>query len=119
MHSEKGFTLVEILVVIAIMGALTVVVGANFGKYMNKGKTEAYATELQEIQTATSAMLSESSTVQLDSSHNNEKKMNKITAEVGALVLSDYLNNLHTNTNVLSGCKYNFTVNGTVTQNLP
>ena len=45
--------------------------------------------------------------------------MNKITAEVGALVLSDYLNNLHTNTNVLSGCKYNFTVNGTVTQNLP
>ena len=47
MHSEKGFTLVEILVVIAIMGALTVVVGANFGKYMNKGKTEAYATELQ------------------------------------------------------------------------
>ena len=91
----------------------------NFGKYMGQGKTEAYATELHDIQTAVSAMLHESPTGQLDSTHNDIYDMDLVTADSGAKVLSSYLNNLDENNEVLTRCTYSFTVNGTVTQQPP
>ena len=115
-HSEKGFTLVEILVVVSIMAALAVVVGVNIGKYIGQGETEAYAIELQNIQTAVSAMLQESSTDQLDSAQTDITDMDLVTADSGALVLSNYLKILDSNGNILTGCTYSFTVDGTVTQ---
>ena len=114
-HGEKGFTLVEILVVVAILAALAVVVGVNIGKYIGQGKTEAYATELQNIQTAVAAMLHESSTGVLDSAQSDIEDMGLVTADSGALVLSNYLKILGEDGKVLTGCTYDFTVNGTVT----
>ena len=115
-HNEAGFIIVEILVVIVILSVLAVAVGVNSGKHIGQSETEAYATELQNIQTAVSAMLYESSTGQLDSEWNSTAQMDLVTADSGTLKLSDYLRKLGHNDKILSGCKYSFTVDGTVTQ---
>ena len=119
MRNSRGFTIVEILVVVAILGVLSVVVGVNIGKYMGQGKTEAYATELHDIRTAVAAMLIDSSAGQLDSAHNDINDMDLVTADSGALVLSNYLKNLGEDGMILTGCDYSFTINGTVTQKTP
>ena len=115
-HGKKGFTIIEILMVVAILGVLALVAGVNFGKYIGQGKTEAYAIELKDIQLAVTSMLSDSSVNQLDSAQNSISDMDLVTSDSGARVLSSYLNKLGENGMVLTGCTYSFTVNGTVTQ---
>ena len=115
-HSEKGFTLVEVLIIVVILGVLAVVVGVNFGKYIGQGQTEAYATELQDMQTAVLAMLYDSSAGQLDSAQSDIEDMDLVTADSGTKVLSSYLEKLDEDGKVLTGCTYSFTANGTVTQ---
>jgi len=65
-YGEKGFTLIELLVVVAILGVLAAVAVPNVGKFIGKGKTEAYETELHNIQTSTMAMLADSTAGVLD-----------------------------------------------------
>ncbi|MFC1942239.1 prepilin-type N-terminal cleavage/methylation domain-containing protein [Chloroflexota bacterium] len=115
-YGKAGFSVIELLVVIAVLGALAAVAGVNIGKYIGQGKTEAYATELQDILPAVAAMLHDSSAGQLDSNQININDMDLVTADSGSLVLSNYLERLDENGVVPSGCRYSFTVNGTVTQ---
>ena len=58
-RGEKGFTLIELLIVVAILGVLAAVVIPNVGRFMGAGQKEAAATELADVQTAVTAMMSD------------------------------------------------------------
>ncbi len=116
-YGEKGFTLIELLVVVAILGILAVVAVPNIGKFIGKGKTESYATELHNIQTAVMAMLADSTSGNLTPVTTATADMNTVVTPDGK-ILKDYLTGLN-GTLVKSGCTYTFTADGKVTQTTP
>ena len=122
-YGEKGFTLIELLVVVAILGVLAAVAVPNVGKFIGRGKNEAYETELHNIQTAVMAMLADSSTGVLDGAETGIDDMTLVVSTnlaAGDLLLPDYLTGLDSdNTTKAVGVTYDFAVDGTVTQHTP
>jgi len=116
MQNNKGFTIIELLVVISILALMVAIAVPNVGRFVGKGKVEAHATELKEIQTAVAAMLLQSTSGQLDSPQTDISDMDLVTADFGTKILSSYLKRLGPEGNVLTGCKYSFTIKGTVYQ---
>jgi type IV pilus assembly protein PilA len=119
-YGEKGFTMIELLVAIALLGVLAAVAIPNLGKFIGQGKTESYAAELHNIQTGTMAMLVDSTTGELDEVYPTATDdMKTIQADSGTLQLNSYLVGLTSNGTIKTGCTYSFTKDGTVTQTIP
>ena len=124
-YGEKGFTLIELLVVVAILGVLAAVAVPNVGKFIGKGKTEAYETELHNIQTATMAMLADSSTGNLTTGLSGIYDLDSVvtTDSPTALILSDYMTGLNADGTIKTypdpGITYDFETDGTVSQTVP
>jgi type IV pilus assembly protein PilA len=119
-YGQKGFTLIELLVVVAILGALAAVAILNLGKLIGKGKNESYDSELHNIETATMAMIMDSTSGNITGGIGvPTQDMDDITTDGGSLVLSDYITGLNADGTVKTGCTYAFTADGTVTQTTP
>lgn len=118
-YGEKGFTLVELLVVVVIVGVLAAVGVLNVGEFIGKGESEAYQVELHNVQTVVKAMLANSTAGQLDAVVTDTDDMTTVTADSGIRKLSDYLVGLDADGKIKSGCTYTFEVDGAVTQTTP
>ena len=58
-RGQRGFTLLELLVVIGILATLAVVVIPAYFAFFNSGEAEAYSAELAHLQAAMDAMMAE------------------------------------------------------------
>ena len=114
-YGEKGFTLVELLVVVAILGILSAVAVPSLSGLTARAKTNAAAAELRTIQTAMDAMIADRSltTVTAVTTPTNDMTSFPRTAQTtGETSLSPvYIRSATTHG------YYTCEINGTVTQN--
>ena len=111
--------MVELLVIVLILGIVAAVVIPNVGSFIGQGRDDAYASELQNMQTAVTAMLVDSTASELDSAQSDISDMNLVTSDNGTKVLSSYLFGLNSDGTVSTNCTYSFTIDGAVSQTTP
>ncbi|HEY93193.1 MAG TPA: prepilin-type N-terminal cleavage/methylation domain-containing protein [Dehalococcoidia bacterium] len=68
-HGEKGFTLVELLVVIALLGLLVAIAVPNVIQFIGRGEQESKDTDEHNVQTAVLALFADAGKHTLDQSY--------------------------------------------------
>ena len=61
-HGEKGFTLMELLIVVAILGILAAVLVPRMGSFLSSGQAAAANTEVANVETAALAFYADAET---------------------------------------------------------
>ena len=89
-YGEKGFTLVELLIVIAILGVLTAVAVPNVGRFMGRGEVESANTEYSTLQTAVMAIVADAGRSDV-AAGTDITSGSSITVGGTAYALSDYV----------------------------
>ena len=56
---QKGFTLIEMIVVVGIIAVLAAVIVPNMGKFIGQGESGAKSAEMDSVQTAMHAMMAD------------------------------------------------------------
>ena len=100
-RGQKGFTLIEMIVVVGIIAVLAAVIIPNIGKFIGSGEQGAKDVEFESVQTAMNAMLANTAVVLVvDHSAATSSSINDWAAEpkedaadVGTLPLGTYLQN--------------------------
>jgi Tfp pilus assembly protein PilE len=108
----------EAFVAVAVLGILSAIAIPQIGHLVNEGKVESYESELHNIQTAVTEMLSDSVTGTLKLVGPTANMSQVQTTDKPPLVLTDYLTGLGEGS-LESGCTYTFTAYGKVTQTHP
>lgn len=116
-RTASGF-FIEIVVIIAILCTLGAIAIPGIGQLISKGRIEAGESELHNIQTAVTEMLTESATGTLEPVGPTSDMSHVKTSDMPPLVLADYLIGLD-ETSVRSEYAYIFLADGTVTQVSP
>ncbi len=62
---QKGFTLIEMIVVVGIIAVLAAVIVPNIGKFIGSGEAGAKSAEQESVETAMAAMMADHATQQV------------------------------------------------------
>jgi len=79
-RGEKGFTLLEMLVVVAILGVLAAIIIPNVGHFIGKGEEEARQTEHHNLQTAVLALMTDAEVPFLDDNYTGVQEKTEVEA---------------------------------------
>jgi len=117
---QQGFTLIEILVVIAILSVLAGIAVPNVGKMIGRGEAESYQAELHNLQTGVTAMVASSENGALDSDHTDISDMSLVRVDGGSENLTMYMAGLNPDGTVKTGCTYTISRDGNmILQSMP
>ncbi|MSQ06779.1 MAG: type II secretion system protein [Dehalococcoidia bacterium] len=118
-RGQKGFTLIEMIVVVGIIAVLAAVIIPNIGRFIGSGEEGAKAAESESVQTAMNAMMADKATQTVTPVDSGDTSVQvwtsqpvEDTTDPGAVGLEAYLQD---KTTVYSYC---FDAQGQITEQL-
>ena len=77
---QRGFTLIEMIVVVGIIAVLAAVIVPNIGKFIGSGEAGAKKAEQESVQTAMNAMMADVAVIKVTASTSGANSINNWSA---------------------------------------